>query len=245
MNKDNAKEKLCLCIDTSTKVASVALGKSYDGEDAEILYSVFLNDGLTHSEKLIPLIDQCLNACSISAKDIDLFACVNGPGSFTGLRIGISTANALAQSTGKHIAGVASLETLAYTFRYFDGIISPMIDARRDNIFTALFEGGKEFKQIEDDDIKSVDELLEHIKNTDKKIIFVGDGAEKAKDRAKMMFADRAYFADGISNCVNASDGLQIALKRYFSEEYKKEQVLLPNYVKGTSAKTQAERNAK
>ena len=244
MKNETVKEKICLCIDTSTKVASVALGKSADGESVEMLYNVFLNDGLTHSEKLIPLINQCFSACNIAAKDVDIFACVNGPGSFTGLRIGISTANALAQSTGKDIIGVTSLETLAYAFNRFEGIIIPMIDARNDNVFTAIFEGGREFSQIENDHIKSIDEVLEQIKNIDRNAIFTGDGTQKAKDRAQMMLAERAYFAEGILGCVNAAYGTEIAFKKYFSTEYKKERVLLPNYVKGTSAKTQAERNA-
>lgn len=238
------QEKLALCIDTSTKVASAAIGKASHANDAEVLYSVFINDGLTHSENLIPIINQCLSACSVKVTDIDLFACINGPGSFTGLRIGISTANALAQSVNKDIIGISSLETLAYTFNYFDGLIVSMIDARRDNVFNAVYDTSNGFSKIIDDETRSVDEVLESIKNSDKSVLFVGDGAIKAYDRAQMLFADRAHFVNGISNNVNATTALQLTFNKYFSLDYTPKKVLMPNYVKGTSAKTVAERNA-
>lgn len=239
------KEKLCLCIDTSTKVASAAIGKSSDGDNVEVLYSVFINDGLTHSENLIPIINQCLSACSLSIDDIDLFACVNGPGSFTGLRIGISTANALAQSAHKDITGISSLHTLAYAFKYFDGLVVSMIDARRDNVFSAIYDASNDFKKIIDEETRSVDEVLESIKNSEKSILFVGDGAAKAYDRAQMFFSDRANFAQGINNNVNSTTGIELAFNEYYSQGHTPKKVLLPNYVKGTSAKTVAERNAK
>lgn len=244
MSKQEIKEKLCLCIDTSTKVASAAVGKSADGKNVEVLYSVFVNDGLTHSENLIPLINQCLTGCKLEASDIDVFACVNGPGSFTGLRIGISTANALAQSVGSDIVGVNSLEAIAYTFKHFDGLIIPMIDARRDNVYTAVFDTDRGLEQTTSSEIKSIDEILESIKDYDGKVLFAGCGSQKAKTRAEMLFADRAIFADGISGNVNSTTGLEIAFNTYFSDEYKAKKVLMPNYVKGTSAKTQAQRNA-
>ncbi len=245
MIENTFKEKLCLCIDTSAKTASVSVAKSTDGTEIEIIYSVFLNDGLTHSEKLLPLIDQCLTSCRIATADIDIFACVNGPGSFTGLRIGISTANALAQSVKKDIIGISSLSTLAYGLRHFEGLIIPMIDARRDNVYTAVYEfDGNKLISILKEDVKSVDELLEDIKDTNKKVIFTGCGSGKAKARAEMIFGSRAKFAEGILNSINAAVGVELALQNYFSNEYNEQKVLLPNYVKGTSAKTQAERNA-
>jgi len=239
------QEKICLCIDTSTKVASAAIGKCADGQSCQVLYSVFINDGLTHSENLIPIVNQCLSATSLSIRDIDVFACINGPGSFTGLRIGISTANALAQSARKDIIGISSLEALAYTFNHFDGLIVPMIDARRDNVFNAVFDATKGFSKIIDDETRGVDEVLESIEAEGKRILFVGDGAAKAQERAKEMFADRAVFASGISNNVNSTTGIEIAFKKYFSAGYTPQKVLMPHYVKGTSAKTVAERNAK
>lgn len=239
------KERLCLCIDTSTKVASAAIGKSLDGDNVEVLYSVFINDGLTHSENLIPIINQCLSACSLNIDDIDLFACVNGPGSFTGLRIGISTANALAQSVKRDIIGISSLQTLAYTFNNYCGIVVAMIDARRDNVFNAIFDASNDFCKIIDDETRSVDEVLDNIKDSNKNILFVGDGAEKAYDRAKMIFTDRAHFAQGINNNVNSTIAIELAFKEYFNADYVSKKVLMPHYVKGTSAKTVAERNAK
>lgn len=243
MSNQILNEKLCLCIDTSTKAASIALAKFADDIDVQIVYSVLLNDGLTHSEKLIPLIDQCFAAAGFKIEDVDLFACVTGPGSYTGLRIGISTANALAQSTGKDIIGITSLETLAYTFNQFDGLIVPMVDARRDEVYTAIFKSGDGFNLVIDECSMSVDEILQSIKDNEKNIIFAGDGSAKAKERVQMLFAEKAKFASGIANQVNAAIGVELAVSKYLSSDNKAQKVILPNYIKETSAKTQAERN--
>jgi len=241
--KSSETEKICLCIDTSTKTASAAVGKSSDGVNVEILCSALINDGLTHSEKLVPLIDKCLTECGIQMDDIDIFGCVNGPGSFTGLRIGISTINALAQSRGKEIVGVDALEDLAFSLREFKGLIVPMIDARRDNVYCAKFESGSELFRMSKDKAMDVEELLGEIKDYKGDILFVGDGAQKARGRAISLFQDKARFADGDDNFVNALSGVKIALRDYLASNNICT-VLMPNYVKDTSAKTQAEREA-
>ena len=229
MKNHETAEKICLCIDTSTKTASAAIGKSIDGANVELLCSALTNDGLTHSEKLVPLIDKCLTECNLMVSDVDIFGCINGPGSFTGLRIGISTINAMAQSCGRQIAGVDTLECLAYGLQDFDGLIVPMIDARRDNVFCALFESINGFTRKTDDEAMGVDELLNIIKDYTDNILFAGDGAQKAKNRVKSLFAEKAYFAEGEDNFVNASAGVKIAFREYFGGTDKVCSVLMPN----------------
>ena len=244
MKKKELSEKICFCIDTSTKTASVAIGKSEGGKKTQILCSTLINDGLTHSEKLVPLIDHCLNSCGLDVKDIDLFGCVNGPGSFTGLRIGISTINALSQSYDKKIIGVDTLEAIAFNFRHFEGYIIPMIDARRDNVFAAVFESGDAFKRKKEDDVINVDELLSQISSYKGRMIFAGDGLHKSEQRIKDSFGSRAIIADGIKNYVSASIGVELVFRDYFSDNSNACKVLMPNYVRGTSAKTIEERSA-
>ena len=130
------------------------------------------------------------------------------------------------------------MDTLAYTFNYFNGLIVSMIDARRDNVFNAVYDTSNGFNKIIDDETRNVDEVLESIKNSDKSVLFVGDGAIKAYNRAQMIFADRAHFANGINNNVNSTTALQLAFNKYFNEDYTPKKVLMPDYVKGTSAKT-------
>jgi len=244
MKQKELNEKLCLCIDTSSRLASAAIGKSEEGKAAQILCSVVLNDGFTHSEKILPMIDQCLSLCRLEAGDIDIFACINGPGSFTGLRIGISTINAMAQSTDALAAGINTLEAAAYGYRHFDGIIVPMIDARRDEAYTCIYKasGGK-LEKISDDSMEKMDDLLAELSRIEGRILFTGCGAYKARERAEEKLEGRAAFTDESLAYSRASAGAAIALKEYYSSDGPRKEPIMANYVKDTSAKTIAERS--
>src|SRR3712207_4927086 len=129
-----------LSIDSSTSSASCAIL-----EDNKLLGEITLNDKKQHSVILMPLIDSLLKDLKLTINDIDAFAVSSGPGSFTGLRIGIATVKGLADGTGKPFVGISSLDGLAFNLAYSSGIICPIIDALRDNVYTALysFEYGK------------------------------------------------------------------------------------------------------
>jgi len=189
------------------------------------------------------MIDQCLSACRLEAEDIDIYACINGPGSFTGLRIGISTINAMAQSTDALAVGINTLEAAAYGFRHFDGIIVPMIDARRDEAYTCTYKSGGKLEKNSDDSMEKVDDLINDLSITEGKILFTGCGAYKARERAEEKLEGRAVFADEAVVYSRASAGVEIALKRYYSEDGLSKEPIMANYVKGTSAKTIAERS--
>jgi tRNA threonylcarbamoyladenosine biosynthesis protein TsaB len=100
---------MILTVDSSTKAASVALI-----DDGKIIYSSFLNDGRTHSQKLMPMVKECLNTTGINAMDMDAFAAIVGPGSFTGLRIGIAAIQGLAYTAKKQCIAISTLDALAY-----------------------------------------------------------------------------------------------------------------------------------
>ena len=159
---------LILAIDTTALTATAAIT-----DDSKLIGLYTLNTTHTHSETMLPMIENLLHNAKISLSNIDKFACSAGPGSFTGVRIGISIIKGLAFGTDKPCVGVSTLEALAYNMNGFDGIISPVMDARRSQVYNALFRNGE---RLCDDRLITVDELYEDIKQFDEKIYYTGDG---------------------------------------------------------------------
>ena len=142
-----------LAIDTSSNVATVAVM-----EDELLLGEYILNHKKTHSQKIMTMIEQILSELELTVRDIDIFAAAIGPGSFTGLRIGVATVKALAHATGKPVVSVGTLEALAYNVPYAEHIIVPIMDARRDNVFTASYIWDEGFKEIGEPEAIGIDE---------------------------------------------------------------------------------------
>jgi tRNA threonylcarbamoyladenosine biosynthesis protein TsaB len=163
-----------LGIDSSAVSASAAIVK-----DGKLLSEAFLNVGLTHSVTLLPLIRQAVEGAGISVNDIDAVAVTNGPGSFTGVRIGVATAKGIAQPTGKKCIPVSTLEAIAYPLIDTDCIAVSVMDARCNQVYCALFrcENGK-MTRLCDDDAISLDALCKILKSYNDKIILIGDGAD-------------------------------------------------------------------
>ena len=130
---------LILAIDSTATVGSVALLR-----DSTILCEYTVNAGNTHSITLLPMIEHMLKVADIKLSDIDLFAASVGPGSFTGVRIGTATIKGLAHPLSKPCVGVSTLEALAYNLKGLGGIICPCMNARRSQVYTALFEDSPE-----------------------------------------------------------------------------------------------------
>ena len=171
---------LILALDSTAQVGSVALC-----DNEHLLAECTLNTGNTHSETLLPTVEFILKSCGVTVDDVDLFACTAGPGSFTGVRIGAATIKGLAFGKGKPCIGVSTLEALATNARAFDGIICPCMNARRQQVYNALFEskGGKLTRLCEDRAL-AIEELLREVSAyaPEKKIYLVGDGAELVMD---------------------------------------------------------------
>ena len=170
-----------LGIDTSALVATVALC-----EDEKPLAVYSQKCGLTHSQTMLPMVKNVLDNTDTSIDDIDMIAVSEGPGSFTGIRIGISTVKGLAFGKNKICIGVSTLEAMARTVAEFctDAIICPVMDARRNQLYNALFlcESGK-LTRICEDRLVSVFDLEEELKKySDKKIYLCGDGYDIAKN---------------------------------------------------------------
>lgn len=162
-----------LAVDSSSITASVALV-----EDEKIISEFFMNSGLTHSETLAPMIEAVLKNSKIKPQEIDLFAVSNGPGSFTGLRIGVATIKAMALATNKPCIGISSLYALALNAGYSNSIVCACMDARRSQLYNALFKiDGDKIIRLTEDRAISVENLITELRNFDEKTEFVGDGA--------------------------------------------------------------------
>jgi tRNA threonylcarbamoyladenosine biosynthesis protein TsaB len=163
-----------LALETSAKSVSAALT-----EDGVILASCYQNNGLTHSRTLMPLVDSMLRNAGLTAEQADLIAVAAGPGSFTGLRIGVSAAKGLAWAMEKPCCAVSTLEAMAQNLRHMDATVICAMDARRQQVYNAVFsaENGT-LRRLSPDRAISLEQLAEEIKTDEKVKIVVGDGAK-------------------------------------------------------------------
>lgn len=162
-----------LAFETSAKAASVALL-----EEDRLLGEFYLNCGQTHSRTLMKLAQELLCACDLEAKDVSAVACAAGPGSFTGVRIGVAAAKGFAWGAELPCVGVSTMEAMAQQARDFEGLICCAMDARREQVYHALFDcAGGVLTRRSDDCAISLQELEQRLKNEEKAKIIVGDGA--------------------------------------------------------------------
>ena len=166
-----------LAIDSSGLVASVAVA-----EENKILAEFTVNNKKTHSQTLLPMIDTVLSILELDADDLDAVAVSKGPGSFTGLRIGSATAKGITLASGAPIVEVSSLEAMAFQITGTKGLICPMMDARREQVYTALFEEtGAGFQRVTADEAMTVRELTEILNVRGREVIVLGDGVPVAE----------------------------------------------------------------
>jgi tRNA threonylcarbamoyladenosine biosynthesis protein TsaB len=178
-----------LAIDTSTKVAGAALM-----QDGLLVCETNLAIGLTHSERLMEIVDGCMRLAGWRPADIDIVAVVSGPGSFTGVRIGVATAKGIAEAIGKPVVSVNTLETLASSFEGFRGIVSPLLDARVEQVYCALY--GSDLGELMPPCAMKIDELFQHpIITAARALLFAGDGAAAHRGAISQALGERAVFA--------------------------------------------------
>ncbi|MGX8693029.1 MAG: tRNA (adenosine(37)-N6)-threonylcarbamoyltransferase complex dimerization subunit type 1 TsaB [Clostridia bacterium] len=169
---------LILAFESSAKAASVALVR-----DGRLLGQSTQISALTHSRTLLPMAEDLLKNCELKPGDVDLFAVAQGPGSFTGIRIGVSTVKGLAWATDKPCVGVSTLEALAWHGVAAGGLICPVMDARRSQVYNALFEirGERPVRLCEDRPI-ALEELAGELAALDSPVFLLGDGAALTAD---------------------------------------------------------------
>lgn len=160
-----------LAVETSGQACSCAVA-----EDGKVICEIYLLDSFTHSRKLMPMVEECLKKAACDVKDIDVFACTSGPGSFTGLRIGICTAKGMAEALQRPMVLAGSLEVLARAVPH--GRVISLIDARNDNVYAGLFADGVPLRSM----TGRYDEVLSAFGAAEGDI-FVGDGAVRFRER--------------------------------------------------------------
>ena len=162
---------LTLGIDTATKVCTVALA-----EGEKVLATYEINMGMTHSEGLVPQMEQLFQRTGIAKKDLELIAVSRGPGSFTGLRIGLATAEAMAYSLKIPMIAVSTLEVLAYNIPVDGVILAPVLDAQKGNYYVALYEWHKgELREVAPVQIKSGKTLCDYLAPYKKQTVILGE----------------------------------------------------------------------
>ena len=167
-----------LSIDTSSKICGIAIL-----EDKKLIKEVLQDNGLTHSETLMPIIKNTLEEINLSLNDMDLIVCDKGPGSFTGIRIGVATTKAFSDSLDIKAIGISSLESLAYNVKS-EGVICSLIDAKNDNVYVGVFENiDDKYILRRNFSTENINSLLEEFKSAQYDITFVGDGATNYKSQ--------------------------------------------------------------
>lgn len=191
-----------LAIDTSSVCASCALLK----ED-KIISEAAVSNGLVHSRSLMPMIEQCLQAAGTDAEEIDVFACVAGPGSFTGVRIGVCAIKGMAQAFGKPCAAVNTLDCLRENLP-FAPLVCPIMDARRGQVYCAVYEGSR---ILLNSGALALEELLAFLKQ--KTCVFLGDGVAVHREAISATLKERALFAPAHLNDTRAAAAAVLAKK--------------------------------
>ena len=228
-----------LMIDTSGPACGVAVMK-----DGQIVCELQLTSGKTHSQRVMPMVDQALNMCEMSVGDIDLFGAVVGPGSFTGVRIGVSSVKALAHAVGKPCIGVDALEALAANISFFDGVICPILDARAQQVYGAMFEAGMPPVRFMEDEAEKLTLFLDRVEATGKDALFLGDGVPTLKNAIMERLGDKAHFAPAQHLGLRAASACALAAKYAEDENNLKDcMTLLPLYLRAPQA--ERERAAK
>lgn len=197
-----------LAVDSSAKSASAAVT-----QDEKLVAESFVNVGLTHSETLMPMIHSVLKNAGTDIKDIDAFCVTVGPGSFTGIRIGISAVKGLAQPQNKPCFGISTLDAMAYNSEDFNGIICCVMDARCSQVYNALYKcNGKLIKRLTPDVAISLEELYNILKEFNDNILLTGDGAQISYSYLKDRLAN-VYLACEQTRFQRAYGAVSAALK--------------------------------
>ncbi len=227
-----------LAIDSSAKAASVCIAN-----EEKIIGEFFINTSLTHSQTLMPMTEQLLKNTEMTIDDVDAIAVNAGPGSFTGVRIGVAAAKGLAFPKNLPCVSVSTLESMAYNLLGTDCVVCAVMDARCSQVYNAMFRiKGETVERLTDDRALSLSDLLLEFKQTDERILIVGDGAEITYDFLKNE-ASNAVLAPKNRRTQTASSVALAAFQKLFEGKTQTAAELMPIYLRLPQA--QRELNAR
>lgn len=221
-----------LAIESSGLVAGAAIVT-----DEKVVAEYNVNLKMTHSQTLLPMIDEIVKMSGIELKDITAIAVSGGPGSFTGLRIGSATAKGLGLALNKPIVAVPTTQGLAMNIFGFKGLICPIMDARRNQVYTGVYRNYDDFEIIEDQMALPLDELVDRLLTSyDENVMFVGDGVPVFRDRIKERMQEKCMFAIENSMYQRAGSlGLR-ALELYKAGAFTSAEQHAPDYLRLSQA---------
>lgn len=218
-----------LAVETSSKICAVALA-----ENDKLIKEEILEDENTHSVKLMLLINKLLKETNTKLQDVDLFAVDKGPGSFTGIRIGIATIKAFMDATNKKGIGITSLETLAYNVEE-NGTVCSIIDARNDNVYYGVFEKIENRIKNREKGFSNINVLLKYLKGLKKDIFFIGSGAIVHREIIAQELKEEARFIENID--LNKLNARNIAIAALNNKENAGEgNSIIPTYLRKSNA---------
>ncbi len=194
-------------IDTCCMAATAALM-----DDTKLIAQTVINHDRTHSQMMMPQVETMMKQAERDIMDVDCFAAAVGPGSFTGVRIGVATAKAMAQAANKPCVAVSTLHALALNNMTFSGVVCPILDARRGQVYNALFQGGRTLTRLCDDRAIAMEEVLAELKDAESDVLFCGDGTFAFREMIEETLGDRAVFAPRMQNLNLAAAVAELAL---------------------------------
>ena len=225
---------IALSIDTSSNICGVAILT-----DKHLVKEINLDNGLTHSESLMPTIDKLFKETNLNLTDMDLIICDKGPGSFTGIRIGVATAKAFSDSLYIPTCGISSLEALAYNVKT-DGLICSLIDAKNSNCYCGIYKKNNDnYTLLKPLFADHIDNILKCLAEYKEPITFVGNGAIVNKDKICLRFNNCAF---SNSNDLSAYKLGLAGLKAYSSGNYEN---VMPLYLRKSQAERMVEKSVK
>ena len=222
---------ILMCVDTSGPSAGLALVR-----DGELIYEATLVNKLTHSVNLMPMAEEALRSSGLEMKDIGLFAAVAGPGSFTGVRIGVAAVQGMAQGLNKLCLPVNALEALAFGLLSDEYIVCPIRDARAGQVYGAAFRTGR---RLMEDAVLKLPEYLEEIKPLGERFVFTGDGVPVSREKIMEALGERAVFAPPHLSLLKAGAAAMIAWNT--RDQAVQPQELLPLYLRRPQAERERE----
>lgn len=221
-----------LALDSSGLVASVAIVT----EEA-MLAEYTVNYKKTHSQTLLPMLDEIIKMVELDLSEVDAIAVAAGPGSFTGLRIGSATAKGLGLALKKPLIAIPTLDALAYNLYGTEKLICPMMDARRNQVYTGLYEfSGNEFKVTRQQVALEVEEILTEINELNREVIFLGDGCAAYKEVIEEKTKVKYQFAPVHSNRQRAGSIGALALIYYQLDKMQTAEQHEPIYLRVSQA---------
>lgn len=207
---------IILSIDSSTPVAGIAVS-----DDKTLLGEVLINTKNTHSEKLMPMVAQLLDDLQMNVQQVESVAVTCGPGSFTGLRIGMATAKGIVQGGNKKLIAIPTLDCLAQNLLHYSGIICPIMNAQKKQVYTAIYRSGESnLERLSDYQAIEADKLAEQLLALNEIVWFVGDGVEAFSDVFLQKLGDKCRFAAGNTVLPRAGALAMLAADRALQQQF-------------------------